>query len=41
MPDLHRAVIRSIELVDGYAQIGIGQGGWREDHQYYANASGI
>ena len=30
--------IRSIELVADYARIGMGQGGWREDQQYYANA---
>ena len=41
MPDLHPGVIRSIQLVDGYVQIGMGQGGWREDQQYYANAAGI
>jgi DMSO/TMAO reductase YedYZ molybdopterin-dependent catalytic subunit/thiosulfate reductase cytochrome b subunit len=33
--------IRSIELVADYARIGMGQGGWREDQQYYANAAGI
>lgn len=33
--------IRSIELVEDYARIGMGQGGWREDQQYYANAAGI
>ncbi len=24
-----------------YRDIGMGQGGWREDQQYYANAAGI
>jgi len=33
--------IRSIELVEDYERIGMGQGGWREDQQYYANAAGI
>jgi DMSO/TMAO reductase YedYZ molybdopterin-dependent catalytic subunit/thiosulfate reductase cytochrome b subunit len=33
--------VRSIELVRNYADIGQGQGGWREDQQYYANAAGI
>ena len=33
--------IRSIEFVADYARIGMGQGGWREDQQYYANAAGI
>jgi DMSO/TMAO reductase YedYZ molybdopterin-dependent catalytic subunit/thiosulfate reductase cytochrome b subunit len=33
--------IRAIELVADYAQLGMGQGGWREDQQYYANAAGI
>jgi DMSO/TMAO reductase YedYZ molybdopterin-dependent catalytic subunit len=33
--------IRAIELVEDYALIGMGQGGWREDQQYYANAAGI
>jgi DMSO/TMAO reductase YedYZ molybdopterin-dependent catalytic subunit/thiosulfate reductase cytochrome b subunit len=33
--------VRAIEFVDSYAHIGMGQGGWREDQQYYANAAGI
>jgi DMSO/TMAO reductase YedYZ molybdopterin-dependent catalytic subunit/thiosulfate reductase cytochrome b subunit len=33
--------IRAIELVESYAQIGMGQGGWREDQQYYSNGAGI
>ncbi len=33
--------VRAIEVVDDYAALGQGQGGWREDHQYYANAAGI
>jgi DMSO/TMAO reductase YedYZ molybdopterin-dependent catalytic subunit len=33
--------IRAIEVVDSYARIGMGQGGWREDQQYYATYAGI
>ena len=33
--------VRGIELTRGYAHVGMGQGGWREDQQYYANAAGI
>jgi thiosulfate reductase cytochrome b subunit len=33
--------VRSIELVRSYTETGQGQGGWREDQQYYANAAGI
>lgn len=33
--------IKGIELTRGHRQIGMGQGGWREDQQYYANAAGI
>jgi DMSO/TMAO reductase YedYZ molybdopterin-dependent catalytic subunit/thiosulfate reductase cytochrome b subunit len=33
--------IRAIDVVADYTQIGMGQGGWREDQQYYANAAGI
>ena len=33
--------IAAIEFVDSIADIGQGQGGWREDQQYYANAAGI
>jgi hypothetical protein len=28
--------VHAIELVDDVADIGLGQGGWRDDHQYYA-----
>lgn len=33
--------ITAIELVADPGDIGLGMGGWREDHQYYANAAGI
>ncbi|MFI5256734.1 MAG: molybdopterin-dependent oxidoreductase [Gemmatimonadales bacterium] len=33
--------IRRIELVADYRHIGAGQGGWREDHQYYSQEAGI
>lgn len=33
--------IRSVEFVDEYAHIGLGQGGWREDHQFYSRVVGI
>jgi DMSO/TMAO reductase YedYZ molybdopterin-dependent catalytic subunit/thiosulfate reductase cytochrome b subunit len=33
--------ITAIEFVDDVASIGLGQGGWREDHQYYASRAGI
>jgi thiosulfate reductase cytochrome b subunit len=33
--------IKAIEFVEDYRDIGQGQGGWREDQQYYANAAGI
>lgn len=33
--------VRAIEFVDDFSAIGQGQGGWREDQQYYANAAGI
>jgi DMSO/TMAO reductase YedYZ molybdopterin-dependent catalytic subunit/thiosulfate reductase cytochrome b subunit len=33
--------IRAIEFVADVDAIGQGQGGWREDQQYYANAAGI
>jgi DMSO/TMAO reductase YedYZ molybdopterin-dependent catalytic subunit len=33
--------ITSIEFVDDVAHVGLGQGGWREDHQYYAARAGI
>lgn len=33
--------IRSIELVSDYRQLGQGQGGWREDQQFYTTWAGI
>jgi methionine sulfoxide reductase catalytic subunit len=33
--------IRRIEFVHDYRQIGGGQGGWREDQQYYSREAGI
>ena len=33
--------IAAIEFTDDISDIGMGQGGWREDQQYYANAAGI
>jgi DMSO/TMAO reductase YedYZ molybdopterin-dependent catalytic subunit/thiosulfate reductase cytochrome b subunit len=33
--------IQAIEFVEDYRDIGMGQGGWREDQQYYANSAGI
>jgi DMSO/TMAO reductase YedYZ molybdopterin-dependent catalytic subunit/thiosulfate reductase cytochrome b subunit len=33
--------VKAIEFVDDYRDIGMGQGGWREDQQFYANAAGI
>lgn len=33
--------IRAIELVESYSHIGLGQGGWREDHEYYSPEAGI
>jgi DMSO/TMAO reductase YedYZ molybdopterin-dependent catalytic subunit/thiosulfate reductase cytochrome b subunit len=33
--------IRAIEFVADVDAVGQGQGGWREDQQYYANAAGI
>lgn len=33
--------IRAIEVVASYDAIGMGQGGWREDQQFYANEAGI
>ena len=33
--------VRRIELVHDYRHIGAGQGGWREDHQYYSQEAGI
>lgn len=33
--------VHRIEFVQDYRNIGAGQGGWREDHQYYAQEAGI
>ncbi|MGA7236263.1 MAG: molybdopterin-dependent oxidoreductase, partial [Bryobacteraceae bacterium] len=33
--------IRAIEFVESYANIGKGQGGWREDYQYFSQEAGI
>ncbi|HEU0087464.1 MAG TPA: molybdopterin-dependent oxidoreductase [Pseudonocardiaceae bacterium] len=33
--------IKAIEFVDDISMIGMGQGGYREDQMYYANAAGI
>jgi thiosulfate reductase cytochrome b subunit len=33
--------VKAIQVVESYADIGQGQGGWREDQQFYANAAGI
>jgi DMSO/TMAO reductase YedYZ molybdopterin-dependent catalytic subunit/thiosulfate reductase cytochrome b subunit len=33
--------IRAIEFVETYAHIGKGQGGWREDYQYFSQEAGI
>jgi DMSO/TMAO reductase YedYZ molybdopterin-dependent catalytic subunit len=33
--------VRAIEFIDDVAAIGQGQGGWREDQQFYARAAGI
>jgi DMSO/TMAO reductase YedYZ molybdopterin-dependent catalytic subunit len=33
--------IRLIELVSDYRRVGQGQGGWREDQQYYTTSAGI
>jgi len=33
--------LRTIELVADYRTISAGQGGWREDHQYYDTTAGI
>jgi len=30
-----------VEFVADYRQIGAGQGGWREDHQFYSQEAGI
>lgn len=33
--------IAAIEIVEHYREIGMGQGGFREDQQYYSSAAGI
>ena len=33
--------VSAIEFVADYKDSGMGQGGWREDHQFYANEAGI
>ncbi len=33
--------IRAIEFVEDYIHIGKGQGGWREDYQYFSQEAGI
>jgi DMSO/TMAO reductase YedYZ molybdopterin-dependent catalytic subunit len=33
--------VARIELVSDYSHIGAGQGGWREDHQFYSQEAGI
>jgi DMSO/TMAO reductase YedYZ molybdopterin-dependent catalytic subunit len=33
--------IRAIEFVENYEHIGKGQGGWREDYQYFSQEAGI
>ena len=33
--------VHRIEFVSDYGRIGEGQGGWREDHQYYSQEAGI
>jgi len=33
--------IRAIEFVENYRNIGEGQGGWREDYQYFSQEAGI
>lgn len=33
--------IQRIEFIDDYRHIGAGQGGWREDHQFYSQEAGI
>jgi hypothetical protein len=33
--------IRDVELVSDVASIGMGQGGWREDQQFYTTFAGI
>jgi DMSO/TMAO reductase YedYZ molybdopterin-dependent catalytic subunit len=33
--------IRAIEFIEDYKSIGQGQGGWREDYQYFSQEAGI
>jgi DMSO/TMAO reductase YedYZ molybdopterin-dependent catalytic subunit len=33
--------IRAIEFIECYKTIGLGQGGWREDYQYFSQEAGI
>ena len=33
--------IRAIEFIENYKAIGLGQGGWREDYQYFSQEAGI
>ncbi|MDG3016861.1 molybdopterin-dependent oxidoreductase [Speluncibacter jeojiensis] len=33
--------VRAIEFVADYSHVGMGQGGWREDQQFYSNSAGI
>jgi DMSO/TMAO reductase YedYZ molybdopterin-dependent catalytic subunit len=33
--------IRAIEFIENYTKIGKGQGGWREDYQYFSQEAGI
>jgi hypothetical protein len=33
--------LRAIEFVKNYAHIGKGQGGWREDYQFFSQEAGI
>jgi methionine sulfoxide reductase catalytic subunit len=33
--------IRAIEFIENYAHLGKGQGGWREDYQYFSQEAGI
>jgi sulfoxide reductase catalytic subunit YedY len=33
--------IRAIEFIENYKSLGKGQGGWREDYQYFSQEAGI
>jgi hypothetical protein len=33
--------LRAIEFVENFKNIGQGQGGWRDDNQYYGQGAGI